>query len=146
MPLHHHLQVVFTRRQIRWSLSLKGAAVALILAMHALGLYFLLLPARQFKQYTEVAFMTLLPVRPPPAPAMTLPMPMPMPILRPMPMPRARGSTRPVTIETAPVTAQAISVPVDDLPAAPVTARRAPTCARVRDSPQAPPTRPGVPS
>lgn len=128
MPLHHHLQVVFTRRQIRWSLSLKGAAVALILAMHALGLYFLLLPARQFKQYTEVAFMTLLPVRPPPAPAMTLPMPMPMPmpilmpILRPMPMPPARGSTRPFTIETAPVTAQAISVPVDDLPAAPVTA------------------------
>jgi len=47
-----------------WRFSAKGAAVALILAMHVLGLYFLLLPARQLKQYTEVAFMTLMPPRP----------------------------------------------------------------------------------
>lgn len=67
-----------------WRLSLKGAAVVLILAMHALGLYFLLLPARQLKQYTEVAFMTLMPPQP-------LPRTPPMPL--PMPMPRARAIT-----------------------------------------------------
>ena len=56
----------------------QGAAVALILAMHGLGLYFLLLPARQLKQVTEIAFMTLMPPRPlPSTPPMPLPMPMP---------------------------------------------------------------------
>ena len=58
---------------------MRSAAVALILAMHALGLYFLLLPARQLKQYTEVAFMTLLPSRPPQTPPRALPLPMPVP-------------------------------------------------------------------
>ena len=76
MPLHRHRQSAFMR--IRRGLSLRSAAVALILAMHALGLYFLLLPARQLKQYTEVAFMTLLPPRPTPAPPLALPLPMPV--------------------------------------------------------------------
>ncbi|WP_219118212.1 hypothetical protein [Janthinobacterium sp. UMAB-56] len=120
MLLHRHLQFASTR--IRRGLSLKGAAVALILAMHALGLYFLLLPARQLKQYTEVAFMTLLPTRPPPqVPPMALPLPMPPPM--PVPMPRARASAPPVAYETAPVTAQAITVPPEDLPAASVPAQ-----------------------
>lgn len=61
---------------------LKSAAVALILAMHGLGVYLLLLPPRQLKRYTEVAFMTLMPPRPlartPP-----MPLPMPMPIAAP---------------------------------------------------------------
>lgn len=102
------------RLRIRRGLSLKGAAVALILAMHALGLYFLLLPARQLKQYTEVAFMTLLPPRPAPqAPPVALPMP--------IPMPRARAAVPPATpssILTPPaVAAQAIAAPAEELPA-----------------------------
>ena len=58
-------------------INLKSAAVALILAMHGLGVYLLLLPPRQFKHYTEVAFMTLVPPRPL---ARTPPMPLPMPM------------------------------------------------------------------
>ncbi|MEG2033488.1 MAG: hypothetical protein RR376_22780 [Janthinobacterium sp.] len=119
MPLHHHPRS--TAMRLRRCLNLKGAAVALILAMHALGLYFLLLPARQLKQYTEVAFMTLLPPRPVPrTPPMALPMPMPAP------MPRARSSTPPATppaILAAPaVVADSIAVPAEDAPAAPATA------------------------
>ncbi|MEG0882494.1 MAG: hypothetical protein RSH52_14665, partial [Janthinobacterium sp.] len=80
---------------------------------------FLLLPARQLKQYTEVAFMTLLPPRPVPrTPPMALPMP--------APMPRARSSTPPATppaILAAPaVAADSIAVPAEDAPAAPATA------------------------
>jgi hypothetical protein len=99
-------------------LSLKGAAVALILVMHALGLYFLLLPARQLKQYTEVAFMTLLPPRPQTqTPPMALPMPMPPSV------PRARGSAPPgvpsAILAPPAVAAETITVPAEELPAAP---------------------------
>ena len=118
MPLHRHLQTASLR--IRRGLSLKGAAVALILAMHALGLYFLLLPARQLKQYTEVAFMTLLPSRPPQAPPMALPLPMPAPL------PRARASVPPVTVAPPAVAAEAITAPAEDFPAAPSTAPTGP--------------------
>jgi hypothetical protein len=97
---------------MRRGLSLKGAAVALILAMHALGLYFLLLPARQLKQYTEVAFMTLLPPRPTP------PAPLPMPA----PMPRARATVPPAIIAPPAVAAEAITVPAEESPAAPTIA------------------------
>ena len=118
MPLLRHLPSVSIR--IRDGLSLKGAAVALILAMHALGLYFLLLPARQLKQYTEVAFMTLLPSRPPQMPPKALPLPMPAPL------PRARASAVPATpsaVLAAPtVAAETITVPAEELPAAPSTA------------------------
>ena len=120
MPLHRHLQTASLR--IRRGLSLRSAAVALILAMHALGLYFLLLPARQLKQYTEVAFMTLLPSRPPQAPPMALPMPMPMPA----PLPRARASVPPVTVAPPAVAAEAITAPAEDFPAAPSTAPTGP--------------------
>jgi hypothetical protein len=118
MPLHHLIQSAFTRMQR--GLSLKGAAVALILAMHALGLYFLLLPARQLKQYTEVAFMTLLPPRPQAqTPPMALPMPMPMPHATP----RARGSALPsvpsAILAPPAVAAETIAVPAEELPAAP---------------------------
>ncbi|MGK5055451.1 hypothetical protein ACQ4WY_00765 [Janthinobacterium sp. LB2P49] len=117
MPLHRHLQSASMRMRIRSGLSLKGAAVALILAMHALGLYFLLLPARQLKQYTEVAFMTLLPPRPTPqAPPMALPMPMPAP------MPRARATAPPAVPDMSAVTAQTITVPAEELLDAPATA------------------------
>ncbi|MGK5080754.1 hypothetical protein [Janthinobacterium sp. HLX7-2] len=106
----------------RW-LSLKGAAVVLILAMHALGLYFLLLPPRQLKQYTEVAFMTLMPPRP-------LPRTPPMPL--PMPMPRKRAvapavptvptiAAAPAQTEPAPVTAEAITAPAAEQAAAPAS-------------------------
>jgi hypothetical protein len=102
---------------MRRGLSLKGAAVALILAMHALGLYFLLLPARQLKQYTEVAFMTLLPSRPPPqTPPMALPLPMPVP------QPRARATAPPAIFSPPAVAAETITVPAEELPAAPATA------------------------
>lgn len=115
MPLLRHLPSVSMRLRIRRGLSLKGAAVALILAMHALGLYFLLLPARQLKQYTEVAFMTLLPPRPTPqAPPMALPLP--------VPMPRARATAPPVVPDMSAVTAQTITVPAEELPEAPATA------------------------
>lgn len=115
MPLHRHLQSASLR--MRRGLSLKGAAVALILAMHALGLYLLLLPARQLKQYTEVAFMTLLPPRPPPhTPPMALPLPMPAP------MPRARASVPPAIFAPPAVAAESIGVPAEELPAAPATA------------------------
>ncbi len=118
MPLHRHLQTASLR--IRRGLSLRSAAVALILAMHALGLYFLLLPARQLKQYTEVAFMTLLPSRPPQAPPMALPLPMPAPL------PRARASVPPVIVAPPAVAAEAITAPVEDFPAAPSTAPTGP--------------------
>ena len=115
MPLHRHLQSASMRMRIRRGLSLKGAAVALILAMHVLGLYCLLLPARQLKQYTEVAFMTLLPPRPPPqTPPMALPMP--------LPMPRARASAPPAVSDMPAVTAQAITAPAEELPETPATA------------------------
>jgi hypothetical protein len=115
MPLHRHLQ--FASLRMRRGLSLKGVAVALILSMHVLGLYFLLLPARQLKQYTEVAFMTLLPPRPlPQTPPMALPLPLPSP------MPRARASAAPATppaILAPPiVAAETITVPADESPAA----------------------------
>lgn len=60
----------------------KTFAVALILAMHGLGLYFLLLPARQFKQAADVTFMMLVPPRP-------LPRALPLPMPRQAPLPRA---------------------------------------------------------
>ena len=120
MPLLRHLPSVSMRVRIRDGLSLKGAAVALILAMHALGLYFLLLPARQLKQYTEVAFMTLLPSRPPQAPPMALPLPMPAPL------PRARASVVPAMpsaiLAPPAVAAETITVPAEELPAASSTA------------------------
>ena len=118
MPLHRHLP--FVSLHIRRGLSLRSAAVALILAMHALGLYFLLLPARQLKQYTEVAFMTLLPSRPPQAPPMALPLPMPAPL------PRARASVVPAMpsaiLAPPAVAAETITVPAEELPAASSTA------------------------
>ncbi len=114
MPLLRHLPSVSLR--MRDGLSLKGAAVALILAMHALGLYFLLLPARQLKQYTEVAFMTLLPSRPSQMPPKALPLPMPAP------MPRARATVPPVIVAPPAVAAEAITAPAEDFPAAPSTA------------------------
>lgn len=115
MSLHSHLQSASLR--MRRGLSLKGAAVALILAMHALGLYFLLLPARQLKQYTEVAFMTLLPPRPPPqTPPMALPLPMPAP------MPRARATVPPAIFAPPAVAAESITVPAEESPAAPAIA------------------------
>ncbi|QYG07733.1 hypothetical protein [Janthinobacterium sp. PAMC25594] len=115
MPLLRHLPSVSMR--LRDGLSLKGAAVALILAMHVLGLYFLLLPARQLKQYTEVAFMTLLPSRPmPQTPPMALPLPMPARL------PRARASAPPVILAPPAVAAESITVPAEELPAAPSTA------------------------
>lgn len=113
MPLHRHLPASM---RLQGGLSLRSAAVALILAMHALGLYFLLLPARQLKQYTEVAFMTLLPSRPPQTPPMALPLPMPLPL------PRARASVPPVILAPPAVTAEAITAPAEDFPAAPATA------------------------
>lgn len=115
MSLHRHLQSAFQRMQR--GLSLKGAAVALILAMHALGLYFLLLPARQLKQYTEVAFLTLMPARPLPQ---TPPMPLPMPM--PVPMPRARASAPPAVPDLPAVAAQAITVPAEEAAPAPSAA------------------------
>ena len=121
MPLHHHRQSASLRMRMRQGLSLKGAAVALILAMHALGLYFLLLPARQLKQYTEVAFMTLLPPRPtPPAPPMAMPLPMPVPV------PRARTAVPPATVAPPAVAAEAITVPAEESPAAPPNAPAGP--------------------
>jgi len=89
---------VLTRR-----VSLKSAAVALILAMHGLGLYFLLLPARQLQHYTEVAFMTLIPPRPMPR---ALPMIVPMPVTAP---PRRGRSLPPVTITVPAVPSEAIT-------------------------------------
>ncbi|OEZ93410.1 hypothetical protein JAB8_05260 [Janthinobacterium sp. HH106] len=119
MPLHRHLQSASMR--LRGGLSFKGAAVALILAMHALGLYFLLLPARQLKQYTEVAFMTLLPPRPaPPAPPMAMPPPMPISV------PRARAQVPSVVPDMPPVTAEAITMPAEELSAAPPNAPAGP--------------------
>ena len=113
MPLHRHLPASM---RLQGGLSLRSAAVALILAMHALGLYFLLLPARQLKQYTEVAFMTLLPSRPPQTPPMALPLPMPLPL------PRARASVPPVILAPPAVAAEAIAAPAEDFPTAPPTA------------------------
>jgi hypothetical protein len=112
MPLHRHLQSVSMRMQR--GLSLKGAAVALILSMHVLGLYCLLLPARQLKQYTEVAFMTLLPARPL---SQTPPIALPLPL--PLPMPRAPATAPPAVSDMPTVTAQAITAPAEELPTAP---------------------------
>lgn len=104
---------VLTRR-----ISLKSAAVALILAMHGLGLYFLLLPARQLQHYTEVAFMTLMPPRPMPR---ALPMIVPMPVTAP---PR-RGRSLPPAIITVPaapseaITALPEAIIPESAPAAP---------------------------
>ncbi|MEG0881468.1 MAG: hypothetical protein RSH52_09410, partial [Janthinobacterium sp.] len=106
--------------RIRSGLSLRSAAVALILAMHALGLYFLLLPARQLKQYTEVAFMTLLPPRPTPAPPLAVPLPMPVPL------PRARASVPSAVPDLPAVTAQAITIPAEEMPEGPATAPTGP--------------------
>ncbi|MGK5023147.1 hypothetical protein [Janthinobacterium sp. RB2R34] len=105
-------------------ISLKGAAVALILAMHGLGLYFLLLPARQLKHDTEVAFMTLMPPRPLPR---TLPMPsLPLAVTAPsrkgrslppasVPVPAPLVTAAPAAaISTAPE-----PIAADELPAAP---------------------------
>lgn len=102
-------------------LSLKGAAVALILAMHGLGLYFLLLPARQLKQYTEVAFLTLMPVRPATPIAATQ---LPLPISPPRPSVRAPAFKTPPASVSPPAVNETITLPaVDELaltPAAPV--------------------------
>ena len=89
---------VLTRR-----ISLKSAAVALILAMHGLGLYFLLQPARQLQHYTEVAFMTLMPPRPMPR---ALPMIVPIPVTAP---PRRVRSLPPATITVPAAPADAIT-------------------------------------
>lgn len=86
----------------------QGAAVALILAMHGLGLYFLLLPARQLKQVTEIAFMTLMPPRPLPR---TPPMPLPMP----MPPISTRAGVKPPAW-TAPPTLPASAITLPGLP------------------------------
>lgn len=101
-------------------ISLKSTAVALILAMHGLGLYFLLLPARQLQQYTAVAFMTLSPPRPPPR-SLVLPLPMPMPITAP---PRQGTALPPATmiVPAAPavaMTAAPEAIAADAAPAAP---------------------------
>ncbi|MFZ4875838.1 hypothetical protein ACL9RI_12185 [Janthinobacterium sp. Mn2066] len=102
-------------------LSLKGAAVALILAMHGLGLYFLLLPARQLKQYTEVAFLTLMPVRPATPIAATQ---LPLPISPPRPSVRSPAFKTPPASVSPPAVNETITLPaVDELaltPAAPV--------------------------
>lgn len=84
-------------------ISLKGAAVALILAMHGLGLYLLLLPARQLQHYTEVAFMTLIPPRPMPR---ALPMIVPMPATAP---PRRGRSSPPAAITVPAAPSEAIT-------------------------------------
>lgn len=110
------------RWQSRWQnrkwggrlFSLKGAAVALILAMHGLGLYFLLLPARQLKQYTEVAFMTLMPARPATPIAATQ---LPLPISLPRPSSRAPASQPPAGASTPAVTETITLPPVDELAA-----------------------------
>lgn len=99
-------------------ISLKSAAVALILAMHGLGLYLLLLPARQLQHYTEVAFMTLIPPRPMPR---ALPMIVPMPVTAP---PRRGRSLPPaaITVPAAPseaITALPEAIVPDSAPAAP---------------------------
>lgn len=99
-------------------ISLKGAAVALILAMHGLGLYFLLLPARQLRHYTEVAFMTLMPPRP---------MPRALPMIAPIPStarPRRGRSLPPatITVPAAPgeaITAVPEAIVPESAPAAP---------------------------
>ena len=105
----------------RQRISLKSAAVALILVMHGLGVYLLLLPPRQFKQYTEVAFMTLIPPRPVARkPPMPLPMPMPSTTVRQRPP--AVAAAPPVapdeTITLAPA-APPGEVAEDTAPAAP---------------------------
>lgn len=87
------MQITSSQTAAGQRISLKSAAVALILAMHGLGVYLLLLPPRQLKHYTEVAFMTLMPPRPL---ARTPPMPLPMP----MPAPRV-GRQRPPAVAAA---------------------------------------------
>ena len=119
MPSLRHLQSASLR--LKRGLSLRGAAVALILAMHVLGLYFLLLPPRQLKQYTEVAFMTLMPPRPQ---AQTPPLPMLMPpaqaqARRRAPA-RASGPSMPLAQpEAAPAAPEAIAAPAGEVPAVP---------------------------
>ena len=122
MPLHRHLQSVQSAStRMRRGLSLRSAAVALILAMHALGLYFLLLPARQFKQYTEVAFMTLLPPRPTPQ-APPMPMPVPMPRARATAPSATPSATYPATLAPLAIAVETITVPAEELPEAPASA------------------------
>lgn len=105
----------------------QGAAVALILAMHGLGLYFLLLPARQLKQVTEIAFMTLMPPRPlPRTPPMPLPMPMP-------PIPTRAGVKPPAW--TAPPVAPLPAMTLPDLP--PTTAESGLAIEPAQDAPTA---------
>ncbi|WP_436534358.1 hypothetical protein [Janthinobacterium sp. MDT1-19] len=100
---------------------MRSAAVALILAMHALGLYFLLLPARQFKQYMEVAFMTLLPPRPTPQ-APPMPMPVPMPRARATAPSATPSATYPATLAPLAIAVETITVPAEELPEAPASA------------------------
>ena len=108
----HHNEPATPHRT--WRLGLRSAAVALILAMHVLGLYFLLLPARQLKQYTEVAFMTLMPPKPLPT-TPPMPLPMPMPAGRALaPKAPSAAPAAPAPAESAPVTAEAITAPAAD--------------------------------
>src|SRR5471032_1423997 len=104
------------RELSRRLLSLRGAAVALILSMHGLGLYFLILPPRQLKHYTEVAFMTLMPSRPAtPIAAAQLPLPMTMP--RPSSRAPASRALPPASVP-APALVETITLPpVDELAA-----------------------------
>ena len=109
---------------IQHRISLKSAAVALILAMHGLGVYLLLLPPRQLKQYTEVAFMTLIPPRPV---ARTPPMPLPMPMPAPAPVRLPRQRPPSVPAEALPVVpAGTIAIAPAELASADETAPAAP--------------------
>jgi len=85
--------------------------------MHGLGLYCLLMPPKQLKQATEVAFMMLVPPRPLPR---TPPMPLPMP----MPTPKPASASR-AAIGPAPAL----------LPSAPLPAITAPAEAQLADEP-----------
>lgn len=88
----------------------KTFVVTLILAMHGLGLYFLLLPARQFKQAADVTFMMLVPSRPP---LRALPLPMP----RQAPLPRAAARAPAAVLPAAPPTVLADAAAADAAPA-----------------------------
>lgn len=105
-------------------ISVKSAAVTLILAMHGLGLYFLLLPAKQLKDYTEVAFMTLIPPRPVPR-MLPVPVPLPMPMPLPISAPARKGRSLPPAAATVPAAPAEVTTAVpeaivpDSAPAAP---------------------------
>lgn len=81
----------------------KTFAVTLILAMHGLGLYFLLLPAGQFKHAADVTFMMLVPPRP-------LPRELPLPMLRQAPLPRAAARAPAAVLPALPP----MALPADD--------------------------------